>query len=135
MNSIGSEGLINNLLKGELSSFWQLTSSGKSGSLFYYSSDGKFILKTIHKEEFDCLFEILPNYYNHIDQNPRTLIARFFGLHRIFFEKSALKSQETIYFVIMNNVFETKKEIHVRYDLKGSSYKRETHSKVKNIFL
>lgn len=30
------------------------------------------------------------------------------------------------YFIIMNNLFDTQKEIDIRYDLKGSLYKRET---------
>lgn len=35
--------------------------------------------------------------------------------------------EKVIYFVIMSNIFSTSKEIHVRYDLKGSLYKRETN--------
>lgn len=34
--------------------------------------------------------------------------------------------EKIIYFVIMSNVFNTSKEIHERFDLKGSLYKRET---------
>ena len=34
-----------------------------------------------------------------------------------------------IYFVIMANVFNTTKHINVRYDLKGSKYKRKTRVK------
>jgi 1-phosphatidylinositol-4-phosphate 5-kinase len=31
---------------------YELTSSGKSGSFFYYSPDGKYLLKTVKKDEF-----------------------------------------------------------------------------------
>jgi len=31
------------------------TSSGKSGSFFFYSADGKYMIKTIWKEEFNLL--------------------------------------------------------------------------------
>ena len=34
--------------------------------------------------------------------------------------------QNKIYFIIMSNVFQTPKEIHERYDIKGSRYKRYT---------
>jgi 1-phosphatidylinositol-4-phosphate 5-kinase len=34
--------------------------------------------------------------------------------------------EKRIYFIIMSNVFHTPKEIHERFDLKGSLYKRET---------
>ena len=30
-----------------------------------------------------------------------------------------------MYFVIMENVFNTSNEVHVRYDIKGSRYKRK----------
>jgi 1-phosphatidylinositol-4-phosphate 5-kinase len=44
----------------------ELTSTGKSGSIFYYTYDGKFTLKTIHREEFHFLKNILENYHKHI---------------------------------------------------------------------
>ena len=34
-----------------------------------------------------------------------------------------------LYIIIMSNVFHTSKEIHERYDLKGSTYKRKTKEK------
>ena len=37
--------------------------------------------------------------------------------------------EKIIYFVIMSNVFQTRKEIHERYDIKGSLYKRTTLEK------
>ena len=33
--------------------------------------------------------------------------------------------EKRVYFVIMSNIFNTRKEIHERFDLKGSLYKRE----------
>lgn len=37
----------------------QITSTGKSGSFFYYTIDGLYMLKTIHKSEFYCLKNML----------------------------------------------------------------------------
>ena len=54
-------------------------------------------------------------------ENPNTLITRFFGLHKI----QNKKKKTAIYFVIMANVFNTSRPIHVRYDLKGSTINRE----------
>lgn len=85
LSSLGTESVVNSLLRGELSSFNELISSGKSGSFFYYSANGKFILKTISKEEFAVLLDILPNYYKHLKNNPLTLMCRFYGLHKIVF--------------------------------------------------
>ncbi len=36
---------------------------GKSGSLFFFSNDMKFIVKTLPKREAKLLLEILPNYF------------------------------------------------------------------------
>jgi len=36
------------------------------------------------------------------------------------------RTKKKLYFVIMANVFHTNKEIHVRYDLKGSTQGRIT---------
>lgn len=47
-------------------------------------------------------------------------------MHKIGVKYGSLQKERVIYFVIMGNVFTTNKEIHVRYDLKGSTHKRET---------
>ena len=54
-------------------------------------------------------------------------ILRFYGLHKIKYKIGGLSSEQKLYFVIMANVFYTDKEIHERYDIKGSLYKRSTH--------
>jgi len=40
--------------------------SGKSGSFFFFSNDGKFIIKTMIKEEVDKLIEMLPSYVDYL---------------------------------------------------------------------
>ncbi len=54
----------------------ELTSTGKSGSFFYYSGDGKFTLKTIHKDEFAFLKSILESYFNHLKKFNETLMVK-----------------------------------------------------------
>ena len=39
--------------------------AGRSGSFFFHSHDGKFIIKTISKGELKLLLEILPNLAEH----------------------------------------------------------------------
>lgn len=92
---------------------------------FYFSADGKYTLKTISRDEFHFLRSILNNYWNHLSSNPNTLIIKFFGCHKIRFLKSKGR-QKKVYFIIMANVFHTSREIHVRYDIKGSTYGRFT---------
>ncbi len=76
LKSIGPESMLNGLIKGNLSTLAELTSSGKSGSFFYYSADGKYTLKTISRTEFHFLRKILKNYYNHLMSNPNSLIIK-----------------------------------------------------------
>lgn len=60
-----------------------LTSQGKSGSFFYYTADGKYMLKTIKYREYKFLRSILKDYYEYLKQNPKTLITKFYGLHKL----------------------------------------------------
>ncbi|CAA3028364.1 phosphatidylinositol 4-phosphate 5-kinase 8 [Olea europaea subsp. europaea] len=99
----------------------ELSSPGKSGSLFYLSHDDKFVIKTLKKSELKVLLKMLPHYYEHVRGHENTLITKFFGAHRI-----ALKRGKKVRFVVMGNMFCTELRIHQRYDLKGSSQGRFT---------
>ena len=66
----------------------------------------------------------MPNYYYHVIGNRNTLITRIFGFHKIFYNRKGLKIKK--YFIVLANAFSTDKELHRRYDLKGSKYKRTT---------
>ncbi|CAK7916141.1 phosphatidylinositol 4-phosphate 5-kinase Mss4p [[Candida] anglica] len=102
----------------------ELGSPGKSGSFFYYSRDYRFIIKTIHHAEHKQLRKILKDYYEHVKSNPNTLISQFYGLHRV---KMPLKNgSRKVHFLVMNNLFPPHRDIHVKYDLKGSTWGRIT---------
>ena len=104
----------------------ELCSSGKSGSFFYYTSDGKFLLKTISRNEFKFLKGILKNYHTYLtNDNPESLISKVYGLHKMIFYRKKGKMSKKVYFSIMNNVFNTQRKIDYRYDLKGSTQGRE----------
>ena len=97
--------------------------NGSSGSLFYYTRDGKFILKTIDKKEYKTLKRILPKYYTHLIKYKNTFLPKFFGYYKLI--RKVKKKKTNFYFIIMMNVFSTKKKIHLRFDLKGSKLGRE----------
>ena len=129
MDSIGSDSLISNLVRGELAAFRELFSSGKSGSFFYYSIDGKYVLKTLKKVEYQFMKKILKDYHLHLKSNPKSLLPKFFGLHKILYRSTSIcKKTTNIYLCIMDNVFGTDRSIHERFDLKGSTYKRTVGS-------
>lgn len=102
----------------------ELSSPGKSGSFFYFSRDYRFIIKTIHHSEHKQLRKILKEYYNHVKNNPNTLISQVYGLHRV-----KLPFGRKIHFIVMNNLFPPHHDLHRTYDLKGSSLGREYLSK------
>ena len=117
--SLGVEKIVQSLMANEFSSLSGQCSSGKSGSFFFYSDDGKFMLKTITVGEYEFFRKILPDYFFHVLNNPHTLITRFYGLHKI-------TGTSPLYFVVMGNLFSTSHEIHHKFDLKGSRYGRKT---------
>ena len=117
------------MFNANFQSLTELCSSGKSGSFFYYTADGNFMLKTIRKDEFKMMKSMLRSYYDHLTKhNPESMISKIFGLHKVIFYRKKHKMQKKIYFCIMNNIFNTYKQIDYRYDLKGSTQGRFTQA-------
>jgi 1-phosphatidylinositol-4-phosphate 5-kinase len=56
---------------------------GESGSFFFYSHDGAFMIKTQSKAESKFLRRILAHYYQHVLTHPYTYLTKFYGMHRI----------------------------------------------------
>ncbi|KAK9070999.1 hypothetical protein SSX86_009567 [Deinandra increscens subsp. villosa] len=100
----------------------ELSSPGKSGSIFYLSHDDRFVIKTLRGSELKVLLKMLQSYYEHVKEHDNTLITKFFGLHEI-----ALRGGKKVRFIVMGNMFKTELRIHRRYDLKGSYQGRFTN--------
>lgn len=77
LDSIGVDHFISNLVQAKVATMSELISSGKSGSFFYYTADGKYTIKTIHKKEFEFLKKILKSYYIFLNENPSTFLTKF----------------------------------------------------------
>ncbi|XP_018558030.1 phosphatidylinositol 4-phosphate 5-kinase type-1 beta isoform X2 [Lates calcarifer] len=101
----------------------ELSNPGASSSWFYLTSDDEFIIKTVQHKEAEFLQKLLPGYYMNLNQNPRTLLPKFYGLYCIQCGGS------TVRVVVMNNVLPRAMKMHYKYDLKGSSYKRRASRK------
>ena len=121
--SISPQDFITELMLSSQTIFEELCTTGKSGSLFYYTRDGSFIVKTISKGEYKYLKKILPNYFRHLKENPLSLLPKFLGCYQLI--RKIKKNKQKFYFIVMMNVFNTSKTIHVRYDLKGSTIGRK----------
>ncbi|XP_041667394.1 phosphatidylinositol-4-phosphate 5-kinase, type I, beta a isoform X2 [Cheilinus undulatus] len=101
----------------------ELSNPGASSSWFYLTSDDEFIIKTVQHKEAEFLQKLLPGYYMNLNQNPRTLLPKFYGLYCI------QCGSTTVRVVVMNNVLPRAMKMHYKYDLKGSSYKRRASRK------
>ncbi|XP_062600057.1 phosphatidylinositol 4-phosphate 5-kinase type-1 alpha-like isoform X3 [Saccostrea cucullata] len=97
----------------------ELSNPGASGSIFYLSEDDEFIIKTVQHKEADFLQKLLPGYYMNLNQNPRTLLPKFYGFY------CYQCGGKNIRFVVMNNLLPSSVKLHEKYDLKGSTYKRK----------
>ena len=104
----------------------ELPSPGKSGSVFFVSQDERFLVKTMRKEEIQLLLKSMPLYVNHVTNYPDTLLTQIFGVHRV----RPYNGGQKVRFVVMNNVFVNQDhlQVHKRFDLKGSTFKRSIFS-------
>ncbi|XP_011202101.2 phosphatidylinositol 4-phosphate 5-kinase type-1 alpha [Bactrocera dorsalis] len=98
----------------------ELSNPGASGSIFYLTADDEFIIKTVQHKEGEFLQKLLPGYYMNLNQNPRTLLPKFFGLYCL-----QTSTSKNIRLVVMNNLLPSSVKMHLKYDLKGSTFKRK----------
>jgi len=105
----------------------ELSNPGASGSIFYLTNDDEFILKTVSMKEAEFLQKLLPGYYMNLQQNPRTTLPKFFGMF------CYQCNQKNIRLIVMNNLLPSNVRMHLKFDLKGSTYKRKAskHEKEK----
>ncbi|CAN7982700.1 unnamed protein product [Ixodes hexagonus] len=104
----------------------ELTNPGASGSIFYLTNDDEFIIKTVQHKEAEFLQNLLPGYYMNLNQNPRTLLPKFFGLY------CYQCGGKNVRVVVMNNLLPSVVQMHQKYDLKGSTYKRKANKHERN---
>ncbi|KAJ8398519.1 hypothetical protein AAFF_G00427740 [Aldrovandia affinis] len=101
----------------------ELSNSGASGSVFYVSGDDEFIIKTVQHKEAEFLQKLLPGYFMNLNQNKRTLLPKFYGLYCV------QAGGKNIRIVVMNNLLPCAVRMHLKYDMKGSTYKRRASPK------
>ena len=95
--------------------------AGKSGSIFFFSHDNKYVVKTMNKKELDVFLKFIPNYVEHHKRNPRSLLGKIFGVFTI--KKFGMSD---VHVVLMENVMQFKDKSKLKYifDLKGSIHSR-----------
>lgn len=141
LNNISTEDFIRSICDSDLVGGFT-ESSGKSGSLFWYSSDRKYIMKSISVEESALLNGICSSYLRYIGTHPHSLLCKFYGMFKIvttvaapsyirgYKRPSRVRSGQvqTTRFVIMNNIFASGGEEDgnrlEKFDLKGTTEDR-----------
>lgn len=108
--------------------FIEFQSNSKSGQFFFFSHDGRFMIKTQSHEESTFLRRIIPHYFRYVVENPYTFLPRFYGLHRIKMAHIGLVR----HFTVMHSVYDA--SIYddlawAKYDLKGSWVGRRASAK------
>ncbi len=99
----------------------ELSNPGASGSIFYLTQDDEFILKTVSMKEAEFLQKLMPGYYMNLQQNKNTTLPKFFGMF------CYQCNQKNIRLVVMNNLLPSSIKMHLKFDLKGSTYKRKVN--------
>lgn len=69
---------------------------------------------------------ILPHLYRHFKENPKSLLARIYGVYSV-----NMKGQASVNLILMGNTlkFKAKDDIFRIYDIKGSRVSREVKTK------
>lgn len=81
IKQLGPEQILNSLLTNSSETMYQQGSSGRSGGLFFYTKDKRFMMKTLSKREFFKLRSSLKDYVHHLQNNPDSLVIKFFGMY------------------------------------------------------
>ncbi len=106
-------------------------SQGKSGSFFISTDDNKYMIKTLKSDEIDLIRNgFLKKYIKHIDEtNNKSLLCRLYGMFSIIFGQG----DETLIIIMRNVIGNLKDNTVVKFDLKGSTYKRKADFDVDNL--
>lgn len=99
----------------------EFQSNAKSGQFFFYSPDGKYMIKTMTNTESKFLRRITPHYFRHCAMNPNTLMTKFLGMYRV----KLYHLKRNVKFVVMKSVYDTDKHLHQLFDVKGSTTGRD----------
>jgi len=113
-------------------------SQGKSGSFFFFSENGRYLIKTINDEEKSVLLnQLLPDYSSHLFNTNDSLIAFIYGVYQI-----SIDGMKALSVILMQNTIQYQKPEEILgggssgihpyqekllkvFDLKGSTVQRK----------
>lgn len=112
----------------------EIVNPSSSGSLLYLTSNSMYLIKTLRDYDVKLIQQRFLNaYFQYVRQRPDTFLAKLFG---VFGYVPYLSSQHnitvdsfTLRFAIFGNFVPIHLDIHEKYDLKGSTYRRDADIK------
>ncbi|CRL00836.1 CLUMA_CG014086, isoform A [Clunio marinus] len=106
------------------SQMWEAR-GGKSGSKFSKTSDDRFILKEMSKQDVGEFEKFAPFYFEYLNESIRmkapTLLAKIFGVYKVTIKKKDSVVERAV--LVIENLF-CDRIIKSKYDLKGSERNR-----------
>lgn len=124
VNSLSDESLYTSLnpkanKKILLKSFEK--TSAKGGKPLIKTHDKRFLIKEISEEERDFFLHLVKNYHNHLNLNPRSLLAKIYGCFWI-----RVNNKTKVYHILMENLDPIDDDfILFKYDMKFSTVNRK----------
>ena len=108
------------------SSVWSNVSGGKSKATFYKTKDGKYLFKSIKKDEFKMFLEMAFHYFQHMDEylfhKMPSILIKTLGVYEIHMKTA--EKEENYYIMMMENLNYGLNSDDINllksYDLKGS---------------
>uniref|UniRef100_A0A7G3AV87 1-phosphatidylinositol-3-phosphate 5-kinase n=1 Tax=Lutzomyia longipalpis TaxID=7200 RepID=A0A7G3AV87_LUTLO len=98
---------------------------GKSGSKFSKTTDDRFVLKEMTKQDVAIFENFAPNYFDYIhdclQHDKPTLLAKILGVFKVIIKKKDSDREKSV--LVMENLF-FNREISNKFDLKGSDRNR-----------
>ena len=109
---------------GGYKGFRSFTTTSKSGAFFFFSNDGRYMIKSMSSGETKVMKGMLAGYFKHMAANRNTLLSRFFGMHSIVMPGNGKGKKKQVHFVVMQSIFFGVRRLAKQYDLKGSTVAR-----------
>ena len=97
---------------------------GRSGSIFFFSHDRRFLVKTMTDSELSQMLRMLPAWSNHLSSKQKTLIAKIYGCFTV--RTRYINEHRCFHVLLMECCARLKVPARLKYnfDLKGCLYHR-----------
>ncbi|CAK9061198.1 unnamed protein product, partial [Durusdinium trenchii] len=119
LTGVSSESYFESVCRTDFQ-FIAFGTNSKSGELFFFTYDQKYLIKTTSELEAKTLLRMLPRYLERLEEEPRSMLGRYMGLYRV-----SMEGEQSRLFFVMRSVTTHELGICHTYDIKGSFRNRK----------